>query len=120
MNLFRGFVVTLTLPKLQVFKKDYPFQEGYTVYIVLGELPACTADQILSIERAFQAEPPRLIGEGPQSGRRGAGVSRYCLQSGDRRYFRVVSTLQRMASQVASSLFEVNKSIVKQEKQEIL
>ena len=42
----------------------YPYQEGYTIYVVCGNLPECTANQMLNLIPAVQSVPPRLINEG--------------------------------------------------------
>uniref|UniRef100_A0A8C4STB7 ubiquitinyl hydrolase 1 n=1 Tax=Erpetoichthys calabaricus TaxID=27687 RepID=A0A8C4STB7_ERPCA len=38
-------------------------QEGYSIFVIRGELPDCEADQILGIIRVEQRQRPRLIGE---------------------------------------------------------
>lgn len=38
-------------------------QEGYSIFVVRGNLPECEADQILAIMRVQQQQRPRLIGE---------------------------------------------------------
>jgi ataxin-3 len=38
--------------------------EGYTIYVVCGNLPECTANQMLNLIPAVQSVPPRLINEG--------------------------------------------------------
>ena len=55
------------------------FQEGYSISLVCGNLPECTADQMLRLIPAVQAVPPSLINEGIQGsagqGRAGAASS---------------------------------------------
>ena len=36
-------------------------QEGYSIYVVFGNLPDCTADQILALTPAVQHERPELM-----------------------------------------------------------
>lgn len=38
-------------------------QEGYSIFVVQGNLPECEAEQILGIMRVHQQQRPRLIGE---------------------------------------------------------
>ncbi|KAG9481802.1 hypothetical protein GDO78_010824 [Eleutherodactylus coqui] len=38
-------------------------QEGYSIFVVKGDLPDCEADQILQMIRVQQTQRPRLIGE---------------------------------------------------------
>lgn len=38
-------------------------QEGYSIFVIRGNLPECEADQILAIMRVQQQQRPRLIGE---------------------------------------------------------
>ncbi|XP_044127728.1 LOW QUALITY PROTEIN: ataxin-3 [Bufo gargarizans] len=38
-------------------------QEGYSIFVVKGDLPDCEADQILQMIRVQQIQRPRLIGE---------------------------------------------------------
>lgn len=38
-------------------------QEGYSIFVIRGNLPECEADQILGIMRVQQQQRPRLIGE---------------------------------------------------------
>ncbi|XP_069806098.1 ataxin-3 [Dendropsophus ebraccatus] len=38
-------------------------QEGYSIFVVKGDLPDCEADQILQMIRVQQMQRPRLIGE---------------------------------------------------------
>ncbi|MBN3319949.1 ATX3 protein, partial [Atractosteus spatula] len=38
-------------------------QEGYSIFVINGNLPECDADQILGIMRVEQRQRPRLIGE---------------------------------------------------------
>ncbi|XP_073494365.1 ataxin-3 isoform X1 [Phyllobates terribilis] len=38
-------------------------QEGYSIFVVKGDLPDCEADQILQMVRVQQTQRPRLIGE---------------------------------------------------------
>ncbi|XP_029453675.1 ataxin-3 isoform X2 [Rhinatrema bivittatum] len=38
-------------------------QEGYSIFVVKGDLPDCEADQLLHMIRAKQIQRPRLIGE---------------------------------------------------------
>ncbi|KAM8833638.1 ataxin-3 [Synchiropus picturatus] len=38
-------------------------QEGYSIFVILGNLPECEAEQILNIMRVQQQQRPKLIGE---------------------------------------------------------
>ena len=38
-------------------------QEGYTIYIVNGDIPESRADQVLRYVTVTQSQPPRLINE---------------------------------------------------------
>uniref|UniRef100_A0A3P9PHB8 ubiquitinyl hydrolase 1 n=1 Tax=Poecilia reticulata TaxID=8081 RepID=A0A3P9PHB8_POERE len=38
-------------------------QEGYSIFVIRGNLPECEAEQILGIMRVHQQQRPRLIGE---------------------------------------------------------
>uniref|UniRef100_A0A3Q2PB72 ubiquitinyl hydrolase 1 n=1 Tax=Fundulus heteroclitus TaxID=8078 RepID=A0A3Q2PB72_FUNHE len=38
-------------------------QEGYSIFVIRGNLPECEAEQILGIMRVHQHQRPRLIGE---------------------------------------------------------
>ncbi|XP_020775010.1 ataxin-3 isoform X2 [Boleophthalmus pectinirostris] len=38
-------------------------QEGYSIFVIRGNLPECEAEQILAIMRVHQQQRPRLIGE---------------------------------------------------------
>ncbi|XP_077123987.1 ataxin-3 isoform X4 [Ranitomeya variabilis] len=38
-------------------------QEGYSIFVVKGDLPDCEADQVLQMVRVHQTQRPRLIGE---------------------------------------------------------
>ncbi|KAM4723857.1 ataxin-3 [Anableps anableps] len=38
-------------------------QEGYSIFVIRGNLPECEAEQILKIMRVHQQQRPRLIGE---------------------------------------------------------
>uniref|UniRef100_A0A3Q4MG72 ubiquitinyl hydrolase 1 n=2 Tax=Pseudocrenilabrinae TaxID=318546 RepID=A0A3Q4MG72_NEOBR len=38
-------------------------QEGYSIFVIRGNLPECEAEQILGIMRVQQQQRPRLIGE---------------------------------------------------------
>uniref|UniRef100_A0A3P9KGE0 ubiquitinyl hydrolase 1 n=1 Tax=Oryzias latipes TaxID=8090 RepID=A0A3P9KGE0_ORYLA len=38
-------------------------QEGYSIFVIQGNLPECEAEQILGIMRVQQQQRPRLIGE---------------------------------------------------------
>ncbi|KAK1140456.1 ataxin-3-like [Acipenser oxyrinchus oxyrinchus] len=38
-------------------------QEGYSIFVIRGDLPDCEADQILGIVRVEQTQRPKLIGE---------------------------------------------------------
>jgi len=42
--------------------------EGYSIHLVCGNLPECTADQMLRLIPAVQSVPPRLINEGSSGG----------------------------------------------------
>ena len=44
------------------------FKEGYTIYLVCGKLPECTADQMLRLIPAVQCVPPNLINDGLSGG----------------------------------------------------
>ena len=44
------------------------FKEGYTIYLVCGQLPECTADQMLRLIPAVQSVPPKLIDDGMSGG----------------------------------------------------
>ena len=65
-------------------------QEGYSIHVVCGDLPECTADQMLQLIPAVQTVPPRLINEGlqgssGQGGRVGAASSSLAnVESGER------------------------------------
>uniref|UniRef100_A0A1I8HQX1 Ataxin-3 homolog n=1 Tax=Macrostomum lignano TaxID=282301 RepID=A0A1I8HQX1_9PLAT len=51
-------------------------QEGYTIFIVVGSLPLCEADQVLSVTPAVQRERPKLLrAPGRNRSRQGAGSS---------------------------------------------
>uniref|UniRef100_A0A8C9L4Q3 ubiquitinyl hydrolase 1 n=1 Tax=Pavo cristatus TaxID=9049 RepID=A0A8C9L4Q3_PAVCR len=38
-------------------------QEGYSIFVVKGDLPDCEADQLLQMIRVQQVQRPKLIGE---------------------------------------------------------
>ncbi|XP_041428950.1 ataxin-3 isoform X2 [Xenopus laevis] len=38
-------------------------QEGYSIFVVKGDLPECEADQLLQMVQVHQSQRPRLIGE---------------------------------------------------------
>uniref|UniRef100_A0A4W3HDM3 ubiquitinyl hydrolase 1 n=1 Tax=Callorhinchus milii TaxID=7868 RepID=A0A4W3HDM3_CALMI len=38
-------------------------QEGYSIFVLRGDLPECEADELLKIMRVVQQERPKLIGE---------------------------------------------------------
>lgn len=38
-------------------------QEGYSIFVVKGDLPDCEADQLLQMIRVQQMHRPKLIGE---------------------------------------------------------
>ncbi|XP_070577520.1 ataxin-3-like [Ptychodera flava] len=38
-------------------------QEGYSIFLVLGNLPECEADQVLQVVKATQTERPKLLSE---------------------------------------------------------
>ena len=71
-------------------KNFFLVQEGYSIHVVCGDLPECTADQMLQLIPAVQTVPPRLINEGlqgssGQGGRVGAASSSVAnVESGER------------------------------------
>ena len=42
---------------------NFFLQEGYTIYIVNGDIPESRADQVLRYVTVTQSQPPRLINE---------------------------------------------------------
>uniref|UniRef100_A0A3Q3JAM6 ubiquitinyl hydrolase 1 n=1 Tax=Monopterus albus TaxID=43700 RepID=A0A3Q3JAM6_MONAL len=49
-------------------------QEGYSIFVIRGNLPECEAEQILRIMRVQQQQRPRLIGEDEAQTKMGFGV----------------------------------------------
>uniref|UniRef100_A0A668W643 ubiquitinyl hydrolase 1 n=1 Tax=Oreochromis aureus TaxID=47969 RepID=A0A668W643_OREAU len=49
-------------------------QEGYSIFVIRGNLPECEAEQILGIMRVQQQQRPRLIGEEEAQTKMGFGV----------------------------------------------
>ncbi|KAM4624788.1 ataxin-3 isoform 2-T2 [Polymixia lowei] len=50
-------------------------QEGYSIFVIRGNLPECEAEQILGIMRVQQQQRPRLIGEEEAQSSSGQGRS---------------------------------------------
>ncbi|XP_056151733.1 ataxin-3 isoform X2 [Lampris incognitus] len=50
-------------------------QEGYSIFVIRGNLPECEAEQILGIMRVQQQQRPRLIGEDEVQSSSGQGRS---------------------------------------------
>uniref|UniRef100_A0A3B4B4M8 ubiquitinyl hydrolase 1 n=1 Tax=Periophthalmus magnuspinnatus TaxID=409849 RepID=A0A3B4B4M8_9GOBI len=50
-------------------------QEGYSIFVIRGNLPECEAEQILAFMRVHQQQRPRLIGE--EEGQTSSGY--HCL-----------------------------------------
>uniref|UniRef100_A0A3Q0THJ1 ubiquitinyl hydrolase 1 n=1 Tax=Amphilophus citrinellus TaxID=61819 RepID=A0A3Q0THJ1_AMPCI len=50
-------------------------QEGYSIFVIRGNLPECEAEQILGIMRVQQLQRPRLIGEDEAQTKMGFGVA---------------------------------------------
>lgn len=63
--------LALTLAQLQ--------RDGYSIYLVVGDLPDCQADHLLTLAPVVQTERPRLIG-GEEGGGSGGGGSGGILQ----------------------------------------
>uniref|UniRef100_A0A3P9KG62 ubiquitinyl hydrolase 1 n=1 Tax=Oryzias latipes TaxID=8090 RepID=A0A3P9KG62_ORYLA len=51
-------------------------QEGYSIFVIQGNLPECEAEQILGIMRVQQQQRPRLIGEDEAQTSSGRSVAR--------------------------------------------
>jgi len=54
-ELISNTYLTMFLAQLQ--------QEGYSIFVVCGELPLCTADEVLLLRPATQTHKPRLLSE---------------------------------------------------------
>ncbi|KAM9571318.1 ataxin-3-like isoform 2-T3 [Salvelinus alpinus] len=50
-------------------------QEGYSIFVIRGNLPGCDAEQILGIMKVQQQERPKLIGENEAQSSSGMGRS---------------------------------------------
>lgn len=50
-------------------------QEGYSIFVIRGNLPDCDAEQILNIMRVQQQQRPRLIGEEEGQSTSGQGMT---------------------------------------------
>ena len=49
------------LPVGWILTNQLSFASGYSIFIVLGDLPECEADQLLKVMPAIQPTKPRLI-----------------------------------------------------------
>uniref|UniRef100_A0A3P8XWM3 ubiquitinyl hydrolase 1 n=1 Tax=Esox lucius TaxID=8010 RepID=A0A3P8XWM3_ESOLU len=52
-------------------------QEGYSIFVIRGNLPDCDAEQILGIMKVQQQQRPKLIGE--DEAQSSSGMGTYCI-----------------------------------------